>query len=78
LEALRVGSPIIVSDIPVLREIYHEAAIYIDPHRTDYVLTDILSTRTTGSDEVLASYDWEKSAGILKEALLKIEAKDAG
>jgi hypothetical protein len=41
-------------------------------------LTDILSTRTTGSDEVLASYDWEKSAGILKEALLKIEAKDAG
>jgi glycosyltransferase involved in cell wall biosynthesis len=38
LEALRVGSPIIVSDIPVLREIYQDAAIYIDPHRTDYVL----------------------------------------
>jgi hypothetical protein len=42
------------------------------------VLEDLLATKTTGADEVLASYDWEKSAGILKEALLKIEAKDAG
>jgi glycosyltransferase involved in cell wall biosynthesis len=69
LEALRVGSPIIVSDIPVLREIYHEAAIYIDPHRTDYVLEELLATNTTGADKVLASYDWKISAGLLKDVL---------
>ncbi len=32
LEAMRVGVPVAASDIPALREIYAEAAVYFDPH----------------------------------------------
>ena len=33
LEAMRLGCPVVASDIPALREVCGEAALYADPHR---------------------------------------------
>lgn len=71
LEALSVGCPVIVSDIPVLREIYHDAAIYIDPSNASYHLSDLLAQQTKGAAEVLASYSWDSSARKLLSLLEK-------
>jgi glycosyltransferase involved in cell wall biosynthesis len=69
LEALSVGAPVIVSDIPVLKEIYRDAALYIDPHRNDYRLQDLLAVPTNGAEAVLETYSWEASARKLLSVL---------
>lgn len=62
LEALACGSKIIVSDIPVFREIYGSAAAYVDPFRFDYDMDEIATTKVGGPTEVLNANTWAKSA----------------
>lgn len=63
LEALACGARIVVSDIPVFREVYEGAAIYIDPHDPDIELDRLLSDAPEGeAEDVLGRFSWKRSA----------------
>jgi glycosyltransferase involved in cell wall biosynthesis len=62
LEALSEETPIIVSDIPVLHEIYESAATYVDPTKTDYQLNGIARYDAAKAEAVLRKYSWVQSA----------------
>lgn len=64
LEALACGATkIIISDIPVMREVYGTSAYYIDP--LDYKKIDmktIMNQNVTNAEEILNKYSWKESA----------------
>ena len=76
LEAMMVGLPVMISDIPVYREVCGDAAIYFDPRdvttiaaamtavATDHVLTADLTER---GERQAATFSWSRTAqGTLK------------
>ena len=68
MEAMVAGAQnIIVSDIPVMHEIFGDTVFYIDAERFDYVIEDIIrsSSGAKTRDNLLASYGWDISAGKL-------------
>lgn len=68
LEALSLGCPVLVSDIPVFHEILGENAVYFDPKDPSDLsdkLTSILSGGGTGAKArgaVILSYSWRRMA----------------
>ncbi|MBQ6514423.1 MAG: glycosyltransferase [Clostridia bacterium] len=62
LEALSLGTPAIVSDIPVLREIYGNTVHYIDPDDGTADLDALLKEPTEDAAGVLEQYSWDRSA----------------
>lgn len=63
LEAMALGvKKIIVSDIPVMRELFGDAVNDIAPHEYDVDLSKIDELSTADRDNVLMKYSWEKSA----------------
>lgn len=62
LEALSVGTKIIVSDAACLPEIYKDCAYYINPDSTDINLNDLLKEPKTNPSEVLKYYTYQNSA----------------
>jgi len=71
LEAMACGCPVICSDIPVLREIYSEAALYFNPYDSDdiaekiklIVKNDKLRQRLKKlGPELAEGYSWQKMA----------------
>ena len=69
LEALSVGTRIIVSAAASLPEIYGSTASYIDPAKTDCNLEEILKEPVQDSETVLKAYTYKESARGLYEAL---------
>ena len=68
LEALASGADCaIVSDIPVLREVYGDAAVYIDPKGTWQVPEREAEQipEAAEREKLLQRYSWRKSAGLL-------------
>ncbi len=71
LESMTFGCPAIVSDIPALREITGDAALYVDPYKEEDITNKINlllknvvlqnELRTKGLEQV-KNYSWEKSA----------------
>jgi len=82
LETMSFGLPVIVSDIPVFREVAGEAAVYVPLDQPD-VLADALdrlqydtALRTnvlSKGPERLSFYSWRKSAQITLDALERLE-----
>ena len=73
LEALSAGcNRIIVSDIPVMHEIFKENAVYIDPSRYNYDFAQLLTGSQCNAESVLHRYSWKKSAEILLDTLREI------
>jgi glycosyltransferase involved in cell wall biosynthesis len=70
LEALAMKTPVIISDIPVHREVYGDSAHYIDPHKYDADLEKILQEPVAPANQILERFSWEKSAGKLMEILI--------
>jgi glycosyltransferase involved in cell wall biosynthesis len=71
LEALSAGVPVIVLDTPVAREVYGDAAVYVnrgDVESTAREIRRLLVDPTTGADHVgrgrarLARYSWDSAA----------------
>ena len=62
LEALALGRPAIVSDIPVLREIYGDTVHYIDPDNGTVNLDALLENKTADPAPVLEKYSWDHAA----------------
>ncbi len=62
LEALALGVPAIVSDIPIMREIFGNSVYYINPHDDNVSLNDLLSQRIAPADELLEKNSWSRAA----------------
>ncbi len=71
LEAMSVGCPVIASNIPVLKEVYGEAALYFDPYKIEEMAVKI--KEVTGDQNLRAElrekglvqvkkYSWQKMA----------------
>jgi len=79
LEALSVGTPCIVSDIPILKEVYQGYIDYFTEHDTKSLAAKIkyyfenpsygLQRGTKGKKYVLEHYSWEKSSEKLQNIL---------
>lgn len=63
LEAMGLGAPSIVSDIPCLREVYGDSVYYIDPYDYNVDLEKVIKERQiSGVEETLNKYSWNKCA----------------
>lgn len=71
LEALALGTKIIVSNKSALPEVFEKAAHYIDPYNTDVDLDELLKEPVADADTVLNKYSWEKSAKILYDLMYR-------
>lgn len=58
LEAFSLGTDIIVSDIPVMRELFASQAHYINPFSIDMNLEDLLQNKICKKNEILDKYGW--------------------
>jgi glycosyltransferase involved in cell wall biosynthesis len=76
LEAMSVGAKIIVSDIPVMHEVYGESARYIDPRDYNTDLDELLKMPVAPAEECLNKYSWDKSAEIIYEKIKGIEGEN--
>lgn len=75
LEAMAAGcKKIIASDIPVLKEIFEDSLVYIDPNRYDYDLNALLEAPVDEGAfaRILNKYSWEKSSKMLYDLTSKI------
>jgi glycosyltransferase involved in cell wall biosynthesis len=81
VEAMRVGTPVVVSDIPIFREIGADAAIYADPHDPAAFAAAVAeledpgqwAQRSARSVDAAARYTWEASAASLLAVLDDVE-----
>lgn len=80
VEAMGVGTPVVVSDIPVFREVGGDAAVYVDADdvagfvRAVHDLDDPAAweERSTRAREQAAHYSWAASASILLALLERL------
>lgn len=80
VEAMVRGTPVVVSDIPIFREIGGEAAVYADPRDVASVAAAIRSLddphewrrRSAASRAQAAHFDWTRSATALLEMLERV------
>jgi glycosyltransferase involved in cell wall biosynthesis len=77
LEALSVGTEIIISNASCLPEIYGDAARYIDPRDYRIDMDEILRREFNPESDVLQRYSWSKSAQALDAILTEMAAADA-
>lgn len=71
LEAFSLETPVIVSDIPVMHEIFENEVTYINPNKYDVDLKNIKASKN--KQKILNKYSWEKSAEKLLKIIRKIE-----
>ena len=84
LEAFSAGLPVIASDIPVFQELYKDAAVLVDPNKTDEIclaITKVLKDRRKQESmirrghELAGEFTWEKCARETLEALNELSDK---
>ncbi len=82
VEAMVRGTPVVVSDIPIFREIGGDAAVYADPRDVAAVAAairelddaDEWARRSAASREQAARFDWNRSAETLLGLLERVGA----
>lgn len=63
LEALSLGTKVIVSNIPVFLEIYKDYVYFIEPDKSDTNLNQLLeNSKVKDCEELLKKYSWDESA----------------
>jgi glycosyltransferase involved in cell wall biosynthesis len=83
VEAMSVGTPIVVSDIPIFREIGGEAGLYADPSDPSAFAGTVRrledarewEARSAQSREQARLFDWDRSAEVLYEVLRRVASK---
>jgi glycosyltransferase involved in cell wall biosynthesis len=83
IEAMAAGTPIVVSDIPIFREVGADAAGYFPPSDPDAaaaairVLEDPVQwrARSARGRQVAATYDWDASAAVLLDTLREVVSR---
>ena len=71
IEAMALGTKVIVSDIPAIREIYENTVYYIDPYNSNIDLEKLLNEEVENREKILEKYSWKKSAKVLLNILEK-------
>ncbi|MEI8005442.1 MAG: glycosyltransferase family 1 protein [Bacteroidota bacterium] len=80
LEAMALGCPVILSDIPVFHEVFGEACSYFDPNDTDDIINGMIKVLndteyrrqlTEAAFIRLRNFSWNKSANLLIDILRK-------
>ena len=82
VEAMRLGTPVVVSDIPIFREIGGDAALFFDPDNPESLVAALWSLeregewerRSAASVDVAARYNWAASAEKLLEVMRRTVA----
>ncbi|MFC5501592.1 glycosyltransferase family 4 protein [Lysinimonas soli] len=77
VEAMSVGTPVVVSDIPIFREIGGDAALYVPPTDASAVAAAIRrlddpaewEARSVAAFAQAATFDWDRSADALLTAI---------
>lgn len=69
MEALSCGKKCIVSDIPVMHEIYENSVYYVNPNYYNYDLDMLLKDYVDEPSTVLNKYSWIKSGNIWLDIL---------
>jgi glycosyltransferase involved in cell wall biosynthesis len=85
VESMAHGTPVVVSDIPVFREIGADAAVYFDPASARSLAAGVRSLEEPGRWEEMsrlsvtraANYSWDASARALLEVLERVTAADS-
>ncbi len=81
LEAMRFGVPSVVSDIPVLHEIYGDTVLYCDHNDPTSIATQAVAALSSdtlrdqvlrGSAPLLEFYTWDRTAREVFRALVKV------
>jgi len=83
VEAMSVGTPVVVSDIPIFREIGGDAGVYADPHDPSAFAAAVRSIetpaewrrRSAAARSQARLFDWDRSAEVLYEVLRRVAAK---
>ncbi|MFS0865854.1 glycosyltransferase [Microbacterium sp. 179-B 1A2 NHS] len=76
-EALALGVPAVITEMPIFREVAGDGALYVDPMSPDAVAEAVRSLDEPGARERLvaagtahiAAFSWDRSAGILLRAV---------
>ena len=76
LEAMSVGAKIVVSDTSCMREIYENAAYYIDPYNPNINLDQLLDLEVIPALEILNKFSWKESAYKLYEILYNFKEEE--
>jgi glycosyltransferase involved in cell wall biosynthesis len=80
IEAMSVGLPVVVSDIPIFREIGGDAAVYVDPDDAEGFAAAVRALedpeewrrRSAACIARAAEYDWDRSAAALGDLLEQV------
>ncbi|ROS30143.1 glycosyltransferase involved in cell wall biosynthesis [Rathayibacter sp. PhB127] len=80
VEAMALGTPVVVSDIPIFREIGGDAAVYVDPSSAKGIAEGVRSLEDPARWRELsakarkraAAYSWRDSATVLLELLTSV------
>ena len=81
LEAMASGTPVVCSDIPAIREVAGDAAVYFDPYRTDDIAGCIATVLQDGERRARlvsgglahsALYTWDRAAEKLEHVFEEI------
>ena len=83
VEAMTLGTPVVVSDIPIFREIGGDAALFFDPDSAEQAAARIRhleepgvwSARSAASRAVAARYTWDASAEHLLTVLTAVHGR---
>lgn len=71
VEALSAGADsLIVSDIPVMHELFDDHAIYIDPENSDFCIKRNNEIDALTREEILKKFSWKESAEKLYSAIV--------
>lgn len=76
LEAMSMGSRVIVSDNPCMKEVLEEAAIFIDPYQYDVDINTLLEERSIVTFSPLEKYSWVESANKLLSLVRMIKKNE--
>ncbi len=69
IESLSVGTPIVVSDIPVFKEVYGKRALYVDPGSPRELASKVLESIKLPRRKFKNTRTWKDVAGEIKEIL---------
>ncbi|WP_445441966.1 glycosyltransferase family 4 protein [Clavibacter sp. km1a] len=80
VEAMSVGLPVVVSDIPIFREIGGDAAVYVDPDDPEGFAAAVRALedpaewrrRSAACSARAAEYGWDRSAEVLGDLLEQV------
>ena len=70
LEAMSVGASVVVSDIPVLKEIFGKSAHYINPYDCRMDMKNLIIDSSDDKAVVLSKFNWNETAKQIAKCLL--------